>query len=221
MKRLLMILVLVCTTVGAMAQTDDMDMTTRRSRRAATEEVSDTVKSLVCFELQPDGTFKMPNGDDFVIMHFNGKSATELYQMFYGAVNKGFQTEHRITRQIENTSLTVEGITDTLSLRGAGTVVVKHSFQIMFHFKDGRVKIDAPVLTKAYASMKIMGRSDHFYEQDSSFKEWTQNGSVFLKFRDGIPSKEKYMRNWRVINSKTNELINCVLRQLDKASEDW
>ena len=98
---------------------------------------------------------------------------------------------------------------------------MKHSFQIMFHFKDGRVKIDAPVLTKAYASMKIMGRSDHFYEQDSSFKEWTQNGSVFLKFRDGIPSKEKYMRNWRVINSKTNELINCVLRQLDKASEDW
>ena len=54
MKRLLMILVLVCTTVGAMAQTDDMYMTTRRSRRAATEEVSDTVKSPVSFE----GTYR-------------------------------------------------------------------------------------------------------------------------------------------------------------------
>lgn len=199
MKRLFFTLALICASLGAVAQTDQT----------------------VSFELQPDGTFKTAEGKDFVILNFNDKKAPELYQMFLAAAFKGFQTEHRTTSQVENVAFAVEGITDTLSLRGAGTVVMQHAFQIMFHFKDERVKVDAPVLTKAYACMMVFGRCDKFYEQDSTFKEWVQNGSAFLKFKDGVPSKEKFMRNWIVINKKTNELINCVLRQLQSASEDW
>lgn len=173
------------------------------------------------FELQSDGTFRAADGKDYVILDFEGKTASELYQLFLSSAVKGYATERQHTREVENVSFAIEGVTDTLSLKGSGTLVMSHDYQVMFHFRDGRVKVDAPILTTCYASLKFMGVVGKLERQRGSFSEWVKDGSPFLKFKDGRPANNKYLKNWEIINRKTNELINCVLEQLNMEEGDW
>jgi len=176
----------------------------------------------ICFELQSDGSFKTNDGNSFVVIEHKNLSAAELYDLYSVASIKGYRTERRVTNTVEGKAFSIEGITDTLSLKGSGTVVVKYEFQIMFHFKDERVRIDAPFFGDTYASMKMFGSYGTLVKQSNSFSEWVKSKNAFIQFEEGVLRKEKYKKNWNRINQVANELVECIVKNIEDAKgEDW
>ena len=174
------------------------------------------------FELQSDGSFKTSEGKSFIVVEHGDMSAPELFDMYSIAALKGYKTERRVVNEVSGKVFAIEGITDTLTLRGSGTIVEKYEYQVMLHFKDGKVRIDAPYFGVVYASMKIMGSYGILIKQDTDFTTTITSGSPFLKFEDGVLKKEKYRRNWKRINAVANGLVKSILDNIECGSDfDW
>ncbi len=99
------------------------------------------------FHLTSNGTFEAEEGKNYVIVEFEGKTAQELYTMVKGNILKLYKNPKNVMSENEPSSITIRAITHTLhSNYGIGGFQNYSSYyNLCFHFKDGRIKVDAPI----------------------------------------------------------------------------
>lgn len=101
----------------------------------------------VHFSLTRTGSFVSQDGTGFVVVPFEGKTTAELYNMVKNNIMSVYKDPKKVMSENEN---------QTISVRGYGSIVYKTvtfiprvfegHYTIVFKFKDGRIRVDAPVV---------------------------------------------------------------------------
>lgn len=166
----------------------------------------------VSFKLTRTGAFTAPDGSAFVVVPFEGKSASELYNMVKNNIMALYKDPKQVMTENEGQAITV---------RGRGGLVWKTvtfiprtfegDYTIVFKFKDGRVRVDAPVvddeLTDAAGMLKY----------GESFKSCSKK--LFTK--DGKPFDKRAVKKISQTEDALNVPINLMLGLVKtESSED-
>ena len=140
-------------------------------------------QNLVSFKLQPNGTFITEDGKDFVIVEFSDKTASELYDMVKQNVIETYKNPKHVMTENEPTSIKIRALSEPifsgLKLIG-GVTIYRAYYNLVFHFKDGRIKVDAPIIE---SNLDVDGPNPISQRFDKYVDDWFD--------KDGQPKKKK------------------------------
>lgn len=160
-------------------------------------------QDLVEFKLQPDGSFLAPNGENYVVLEYDGKTASELYSLVKSNVMTLYNSPKDVMSENENVSISIRAFSDMV---GTKTILLPRIFSgyynLVFRFKDGKIRVDAPIF------------DDKIKDRDNLLDPMhipTFRGLVKSFFyKDGQP-KEKFVDNIKFTESPINYTINCLV----------
>lgn len=158
--------------------------------------------------------FDAPEGKNFMVIPFEGKSAHELYDMVRVNVGKTYNSPKEVMSVVEDKSIsiyaTADGIYKDNFFLVTGTYQSKYSLN--FEFKDGKIKVDAPLL----GSGMVKYSNGKFESFDDTAEELTKH----LFEKNGEPKKKK-LNKIKAIEGYFNNLINKLITVNNTAEEDW
>ena len=96
------------------------------------------------FILHRDGSFLTEDGNDYVVLSFDGKTAKDLYDIVHTNAMSFYKSPKNVLSVNEGVSIAVRAYTDTL-IYGYGGY-----YYLCFEFKDGRMKVVAPSADELY-----------------------------------------------------------------------
>ncbi len=172
-------------------------------------------QELVEFKLQRSGVFLTTAGEDYAVVEFQGKSAEELYTMVKDNVSEYYENPEDILTEEDN-KLTVRGGCKDFVMWNFMMVATQFGafYDLTFRFKDGRIRIDAPVVEDeliATASVLKKGTSASFKTMLGSFYK---NGDWKEKAKPKIIQIENY------INTTVNQLLGLIKSETAD-DDDW
>ncbi|MBQ0063423.1 MAG: hypothetical protein KBS94_05295 [Prevotella sp.] len=147
------------------------------------------------FNLKKNGTFELDKeGTSFVVIPFEGKTAQELYRMVKFNILNIYKNPKLVLNEIEPVSLTIHALSDEMYSSyniPRGIVTYYAYYNLNFHFKDGRIKVDSPTID----SDLLVEASN--YPLPKSFPSFVsglfdKNGSPKEKKKDTINKIESY-----------------------------
>ncbi|MBQ8271187.1 MAG: hypothetical protein IJZ22_08320 [Bacteroidaceae bacterium] len=104
----------------------------------------------VNFKLQKDGSFIAEDGKNYVVIDYEGKTASELYSMVKSNVMNVYNNPEHVMSENKPTKITIDALTGQISFRynpfGGGFVSYSAYYKYIFQFKDGRIRVDAPIV---------------------------------------------------------------------------
>jgi len=104
----------------------------------------------VSFRLQQDGTFLTDkNGEKYEVVSFEGVPCDKLYITIKNNINSLFKKPKEVMSEVENTSISIRAYSDAITcdkLPLCPVSVYSGYYNLMFHFKDGKIKVDAPII---------------------------------------------------------------------------
>lgn len=133
--------------------------------------------SKVEFTISPAGTFVSNDGKDYIIYYEEGKSAHELYQRVCTNVSKVYNSAKDVLSSVEDKSVAIRAFSDNLII---GEIFMGEKYyysfyyNLLFEFKDGRVKVSAPLLGELKLDNKrstLYKKSQKFFNKDGSIKK--------------------------------------------------
>lgn len=141
------------------------------------------------FKVTPDGV-KTESGDNFIIVNANSVSQKELYQRCEAMLMKEFTNPEKVLSRQPNNIITVHGVyPDAVQYSNDGTSY-DVDCTITFMFKDGKVRIDAPVIEKL--TDYDYGITDTYLAKGGSR---FVTGAFYLYKKDGTPRDAKTIAN--------------------------
>ena len=108
-------------------------------------------QDLVNFKLQQDGSFVAEDGKSYVVVEYEGMTAQELYSMVKSNVMSLYKSPKTVMSENEPIDLTIHALSSNIEEQSKfpyGFITYDAYYNYAFHFKDGRIKVDAPVITK-------------------------------------------------------------------------
>ena len=162
------------------------------------------------FKLQSDGSFKTVDGNEFVVVQKEGKSASELYNEVLQSVTLQYNSAKDVVSKVDNSVISINGIaSDCVQMSGMLGVKVVFSIQyiLQFQFKDGKIRVEAPVLSRLFTKDT---------PDIKPISGWLKVQSVFKKDKPN-PKKQSTIDDFE---NTLNGLINSILTP-QKAQDDW
>lgn len=166
------------------------------------------------FRIQDDGGFlNYNNGKSYVVIPFEGKTKKDLYSKTLVAIIKAHNSRKDVISKVDGEIIAINGtIRDCVLLR---EMMGSRSFYsiryiLQFQFKDGKVRVDAPVITRFF----FFGDKINTI----SLSGWLKRKEVF---KDGRPN---YLKQETIdgFNQPLNNLIKNILSNMDdKQEDDW
>lgn len=172
-------------------------------------------QDLVNFKLTPQGSFVAADGENYVVVPFEGKTAHQLYQMLASNVGSVYNDPSKVMTGVEDASIKIRAFSDNIYVKkvlGMPSYVQGH-YQLEFRIKDGRVRVSAPMVEE---NLEMVGADGKRYPASFSHivKGWFKNGEP----------KEKEVQNIENVENQMNYPINAILGLVGKTStvdEDW
>lgn len=168
----------------------------------------------VNFKMQSDASFKSEDGKDYIVVPFEGKSSQELYSMVSINVTTQYVSAKNVLNAVENEVISINGVGEgKIEKEKKSNAHFKQrqpvspentsysfTFQYVlnFRFKDGKIRIDAPV---------IIGYNDS--------KEINDPIVLWVK-RKGVDKEKVYKEIESILNELCDKLISS-----NKVEEDW
>lgn len=109
-------------------------------------------QDLVSFKLTPQGSFVAANGDDFIVVPFEGKTSHEIYQILASNAGSVYNDPSKVMSGVEDASLKFRSIipvsktVDKIFMLGDVLIEVNGYLQYEIKIKDGRVRVSAPYI---------------------------------------------------------------------------
>lgn len=165
----------------------------------------------VDFRLQADGNFiNEADGKNFTVIPFDGKTKENLYSEVLVAVTKLYNSPKDVISKVDGEVISVNGISQNcVVLKAMMGVKVAFSIQyvLQFQFKDGKLRVDAPVVSRFFSDTA---------PDISPFSGWLEAQSVFKKGKAN-PKKQGTIDDF---NNTLNGLINNIISNIGSKSED-
>lgn len=171
-----------------------------------------SIPTFAQFVLTPEG-FKV-DGDgskQFIVVECDGKTQQELFNSTQAFINKSYNSPNFVTSNVSNEmiTLTAEDEIGFGKMMGAYMAVGNYQYKISTHFKDGRMRIDVPVVSFPY---KIANKNIYLSGKTgmASMSIYSQDGKLKEK-----PAKERIES---IVNAVVSALINSVQ---ESSTNDW
>lgn len=173
-------------------------------------------QDLVQFVFQPNGQFLTQDGKEYVVIPFEEKSASDLYTMVKNNAMSYYNSPKEVMSEGENV-ITIYALEKNMWLvksMGAKAIYGGH-YKLVFRFKDGRVRIDAPSIDKKLPMSEGMftntiGIPNNVYLSSAAKKACND------------PKKENKSRVEEVVNEPINYLLGLLKKNNeDTTDDDW
>ena len=160
------------------------------------------------FRISSTGTFLSDDGKDYIIYHVEG-TAHELYQMVCTNAGKVYNSAKDVMSTVEDKSVAIRAFSNNLII---SEIMLGMKFyygfyyNLLFEFKDGRIKIIAPII----GEMNGDGKRSTFYKKSQKF--FDKQGNV----------KKNRADEKMTIENEFNGIISKLLSIDNKSSDnDW
>lgn len=174
-----------------------------------------SAQDAVQFLLTNNGLYKAENGEDYIIVPFDGKTSHQIYQELASNINSIYNNPSEVMTGVEDASIKIRAISNDVvraRLMGLGQSESGY-YQLEFRIKDGRVRVSAPYIEPQVWTMTNKG---HSYSDFASLvkKHFNKDGSL----KDG-----KRAEDYAIVVSKMNAVINAILNlsAVQEVNEDW
>lgn len=163
MKKILSFLLLAAIAVGANAQKD--------STKA------------IWFSIQKEGYFAADDGKDYIIYHQEGKTAKELYDMVCVNANRIYNMPQRVMSTVEGKSVSIRAYSNTCMYNYfMGKFFYEVCYNLLFEFKDGKIKINAPVINSISGHDTFKGVIRYYWDSKGNLTKKGQERKSFTEF---------------------------------------
>lgn len=183
----------------------------------STSLVTINAQELVRFNLKPDGTFQTDDEKSFAIVEFEGKTAQELFNMVKANVLTLYNSPKTVMNEIEPSNITIRARSEKLySTYKLGTAFVEYraNYNLVFQFKDGRIKIDAPLVDKQLdVSATAVPLPKTFI---SLIDDWFEKNGQIKKKKQKLVTKVEDIFNYPI-----NYLLGNLNQVPSTDNEDW
>ena len=160
------------------------------------------------FFLQSNGSFLTADSSDYVIVPFEGKTASELYSMVKSNAMSLYRDPKEVMSEDESVAIKIcelKNIDENLYYDYYGDC------SFLFQFKDGKIKVDAPSVSSQVYDKESKSYKSFYFHVRSLF---TREGTV-------KPRKLKHkLRIEDSINYSINYLLGFYQKNTDK-DNNW
>ncbi len=140
------------------------------------------------FKLTKDG-FVSEDGKEYYVCTVEGKTATELYNSVNAYVISNFKNPDVVANRAEGSMLNIHLIEENaIRIRKSSAMRADIDANMVFYFKDGRMRIDAPKINHIICMEYVrLGRSAEYVLNGMTYSEY---GSVPIFKKDGTVKNE-------------------------------
>lgn len=132
------------------------------------------------FTITTDGYYRAPDGKDYIIYPFEGKSANEIYSLICTNVAKVYNSPQRVMSAVENTSVSIHAFADDILYQKSYLGLkffYEGTYNLLIEIKDGRVKVNAPTFGMQTGKSETINRKtaekilSDFFDKKGRLKE--------------------------------------------------
>jgi len=163
----------------------------------------------VSFHLTEKGIYIDEQGNDFVVVPFEGQSAQQIYKTLCVNVSSVYNNPSEVMSTVEDASIKIRAFSNDLIRMSV--IGLKQSlggfYQLEFKIKDGRVRVSAPIVEETLWTDLPTERTF-----SKEVKKYFKNGVV----------KEKKQEDLIIVETKMNVVINSILgSNLSEEDNNW
>lgn len=173
-------------------------------------------QEMVHFILKPNGTYQTEEGNDYVIINFEGKTAHQIFQELASNVASTYNNPSKVMSTVEDASIKIRAYSDDI-IYGMPFGYIKiqpHGgyYQLEFKIRDGRVRVSAPFIEDEL----------EWFDYQSKRSKLSFRTTVKKFFKDGV-LQEKKKKYYDHAVYKMNNTINKILytSTIQDTMEDW
>lgn len=147
--------------------------------------------------LTPNGLFRDSLSNSYAVIPFEGKNQTELYAMVLKNLHELYNSPKEVLSLFENETITIYAQTTKLAYdRVLGlTFAGQTYYKINIYFKDNKVKIDYPEISKA-TFRPVDSDSEIIYQYPLLASTYFDKKGNVKKKRIGIVNAIEEYANW-------------------------
>lgn len=167
------------------------------------------------FTLTPEG-FKAESGKDFYVVEIDG-SQSDLYAKAKSAITQTFVSAKDAATFSEPDVISIHGFSDKIAIKdGPRKVSLNMTYTMNIHFKDGKIRFDAPNVLSLYSINK--GREVNLYLGCGGGPGLSDFGHIFKK--DGKVRNELGKES---LENYFNGIIKSIIDKMQApiVEEDW
>lgn len=172
------------------------------------------------FELTHVGFVDAKNkNNSYVVVPFEGKTQQEIFNLVLEAIGKSFVSPNDRYSKVEYSQINLNGIypNATLINRMGMKLTFDMYFNVIFEFKDGKMRINGPIINKIVRDAPF-GAKQHIFlttkERGSAI-----GGDKALFTPEGKIYEKKHKAN---IEKAGNDIVNGILEKMNTtANSDW
>lgn len=160
------------------------------------------------------GHYRAPDGKDYIIYPFKGKSANEIYSLICSNVAKVYNSPQRVMSAVENTSVAIHAFADDILYQKSYLGLkffYEGTYNLLIEIKDGRVKVNAPSFEMQTGQSETINR--------------TKTAEKILS--DFFDKKGRLKENRTIRKPYAEQRINSIYKTLlgidstNKTNNDW
>lgn len=186
------------------------------------------VNNSVKFNLSENGVFLSQDGKDYITLEYPNESQSDLYNKFLVAITGTYVSPKDVISKIENQMISVHGYKEN-------ALVIPYIFKLKayydisyvlkYQFKDGKIRIDAPIITNLYFINSNKGREEQNISSFFRFEEPKLTGNEKKDEKKKKLTEERNVQKQEYMNmlsSTMNDLVNNIITKANNnQSEDW
>jgi hypothetical protein len=162
-------------------------------------------------KLNYDGNFTTPDGKDYDVAEFEGKDATDLFEMVNKHVALVYRSPKDVESNINDKIISIYGYARNCTIISWGIkMYLSFHYSLKFQFKDGKIRIEVPVLFDM----------EGFCYGGYTFHEALMAADIFNK-KGVLSEKPKKRKTVIMLEDYFNDLINRVINGDEKAKGEW
>ena len=158
-----------------------------------------------------EGNFITQDGKDYDVAVFEGKDATELFEMVNKHVALVYRSPKDVESNINDKIISIYGYAPNCAIISWGIKMsLSFHYSLKFQFKDGKIRIEVPILSDM----------EGFCYRGYTFHDALIAANIFNK--KGVLSEKPQKRKTVImLEDYFNDLINRIINGDAKAQEDW
>lgn len=113
-----------------------------------------TIENIKFFIKDASGVLKTNGDDNYYVLNYQGKSASELYTNILSAILTIYKNPEKVLSKIENVSITISGTAMDVPVPNEADEInsmfpqendyFAFDYNFIFQFKDGKIRVNAP-----------------------------------------------------------------------------
>lgn len=158
---------------------------------------------------------------DFVVIEKSGKEQKDLFNTVKSFATQFYSSPKDVISESGSEIITLNGVSlnDVYCKKGLGAVSFKTNYTLVFQFKDGKIRINRPIINSMRGESRTLGGDlSGLYQLVLTKDDDIANGYD----RIVIFNKGKYKKEAKEsIEALFNTIIDKAINYIQKPQEDW